>query len=109
MRRTLGWLAGGLGIAGLARAFRHRPQPAADAVPDPRAEELKGRLEESKPLATGPDEADAAETTVDRAPDPPAGASREHVHARARAAIDEMRRSGQDERRDAAGETARDA
>lgn len=108
MRRTLAWLAGALGIAGAVRALRSHPRHAVETGPDPRVEELKRRLEEAKPLAGEPDEADAAETPIDRAPDPPA-TSRADVHARARAAIDEMRRSGVDEGGDAAGETARDA
>lgn len=109
MRRTLAWLAGALGIAGIVRALRQRPQRVLEAGPDPRAEELKRRLDEAKPLAAEVDEADAADTPVDAAADPPAGRSREDVHARARAAIDEMRRSGTDEGGDAAGEPARDA
>jgi hypothetical protein len=108
MRRRLAWLVGGLGIAGLVRALRRRPQPVVGAGPDPRAEELKRRLDEVKPLAAEVDEAEAAETPVDAAPDPPPATSRGDVHGRARAAIDEMRRSGSDEGGDAAGETARD-
>lgn len=99
----MAWLAGALGIAGLVRAFRRQPEPFAQPLPepgpDPRADELRRRLDEAKPLAAEPlDEADAAETTVDRAPDPPPAPppTREDVHARARAAIDQMRRSGED-------------
>ena len=96
MARFVAWLAGALGIAGLVRALRRRPQPPPAIGPDPRAEELRRRLEEAKPLAAEPvDEADAAETPVDEAPDPPPAVTREDVHARARAAIDEMRRSGE--------------
>lgn len=109
MRRTLAWLVGALGIAGAVRALRNRPRPALEPGPDPRAEELKRRLEEAKPVAVEPDQADAADTPVDAAPDPPAATSREDVHARARAAIEEMRSSGADEGGDATGETARDA
>jgi hypothetical protein len=88
----LAWLAGALGVAGLAKALRQRPQPVPEAGPDPRAEELRRRLEESKPLAEEP--GDDAETPVDEAPDPPPARTREDVHAKARAAIDEMKRSG---------------
>jgi hypothetical protein len=109
MRRRLAWLVGGLGIAGLVRALSRRPQPVLEAGPDRRAEELKRRLDEAKPLAAEVDEADAAETTVDAAADPPPTPSRGDVHGRARAAIDEMRRSGADEGGDTAGEAARDA
>jgi hypothetical protein len=86
--RTLAWLAGALGVAGLAKALRRRPQPALEAGPDPRADELRRRLEESKPLVDEP--GDDGETTVDQAPDPTR--ARENVHAKARAAIDEMNR-----------------
>ena len=112
MRRMLAWLAGAAGVVGLLRARRRRSQFVPEAGPDPRAEELRRRLEEAKPLAE-PDEAEAAETPVDEAADPaPAPAPDERradVHARARAAIDEMRRSGTDEGGDAGGEPARDA
>lgn len=110
MRRTLAWLAGALGAAGAARALRRRQQPLPEAGPDPRADELRRRLAEAQPLAAEPDEADALETPVDEAPDPPpTAATREDVHARARAAIEEMRASGADERGDAGGEPAGDA
>jgi hypothetical protein len=106
----LAWLAGALGLAGLAKALRQRPQQAPEPGPDPRAEELRRRLEEAKPLAEEPvDEADAAETPIDRAPDPPPARTREDVHAQARAAVEEMRGSGAGERDDAVGEPARDA
>ena len=98
MARPLAWLAGALGLAGLVKALRRQPRALPDTGrPDPRAEELKRRLDEAKPLAAEPvDEAEAAETPVDEAPDPPPARTREDVHAKARAAIDEMRRSGED-------------
>jgi hypothetical protein len=108
----LAWLAGALGLAGLAKALRQRPQQAPEPGPDPRAEELRRRLEETKPLAAEPvEEADAAEVPVDEAPDPaPVRArTREDVHAQARAAIREIESSAADEGGDAGGETARDA
>src|SRR4051812_25547018 len=111
MRRMLAWLAGAAGVVGLLRARRRHAEPVPEIGPDPRAEELRRRLEEAKPLAAQPDEADAADTPVDEAPDPmPAPEERRaDVHARARAAIEEMRRSATDERGDAGGETARDS
>jgi hypothetical protein len=94
MRRTLAWLAGALGVAGLVRGLRQRPRPLPELGPDPRAEALKRRLDEARPLASQPvEEADAAETPVDEAPDPPSR-TRADVHAQARTAIEEMRRGG---------------
>ncbi len=96
MRRTLAWIAGGLGLAGAYRALKRRSRPVLEAGPDPRAEELRRRLDEAKPLADERERFEAGETPVDAAPDPaPAAdpdARRRDVHERARAAIDEMQR-----------------
>jgi hypothetical protein len=102
----LAWLAGALGVAGLAKALRKRPPAAPAGGPDPRAEKLRRRLEEARPLADEP--AHDGETPVDEAPDPPAGPSREDVHAKARAAIRDMQASGADEGGDAGREPAGD-
>jgi hypothetical protein len=104
MGRLLAWIAGALGVAGLAKALRKRQETVPETGPDPRAEELRRRLDEAKPLAEDVPEAD--ETPAD---DPPPARTREDVHAQARAAIDEMRRSGSDDGGDAGGEPARDA
>ena len=114
MGRLLAWIAGALGVAGLAKWLRERPPAALEEGPDPRAEELRRRLEESRPLAEQPvEEAEAAETPVDEVLDPLAAPGRERtredVHAKARAAIRDMRGSGADEGGDAVGETAGDA
>jgi hypothetical protein len=108
----LAWLAGALGIAGLVKALRQRPPTVPQAGPDPRAEELRRRLEETRTIAAQPvEQADAAELPVDEVPDPaPAPArTREDVHAKARAAIRDMQGSGGDEGGDAVGEPPRDA
>ena len=91
MRRTLGWLAGALGVAGAIKALKGGAQPVpapVEPVPDPRADELRRRLEEAKSLEGEREEFEAGETPVDEA-DP--DAKRRDVHDRARAAIDEMR------------------
>ena len=93
MKRPLAWLAGALGLAGAYRALKHRPEPAPAPVaegPDPRAEELRQRLEEAKPIVEEHEQErfESGEQTVDEA-DPEA--RRRDVHERARAAIDEMR------------------
>jgi thiamine monophosphate kinase len=87
MRNRLAWMAGALGAAGVAyRALRKRPAP--DAA-DPRADELRRKLDESKPLVAEREEFEAGETPVD-ASDSLAD-KRAAVHERGRAAADEMR------------------
>ena len=90
MRRFLAWVAGLAGGAALWRAFRRERQPLPAAEPDPAAE-LKARLAEAR-AADDRDEAEAGETTVDAAPDPPPDVEsrRRSVHEQARAALDEM-------------------
>jgi hypothetical protein len=83
MRRLLA-LLGGLALlrAWLARRRTH----LAPALPDPRADELRRRLDESRALAEDGPEEDftSGETPVD------ADERRRDVHARGRSAIDEM-------------------
>jgi hypothetical protein len=96
--RILAWLAGAIGLAGIAKALRTRPEPPVERGPDPRAEELRRRLEQQPP---------APEPVVE---EPPAEArTRADVHAKARAAIAEMQRSGTDDGGDAGGQPAGDA
>jgi hypothetical protein len=98
--RILAWLAGAIGLAGLAKALRTRPQPLPESGPDPRADELRRRLEQ--PAEPEPEPAPVVE-------EPAAPRTREDVHAQARAAIAEMNASGADDGGDAGGEPARDA
>lgn len=95
MKRPLAWLAGALGLAGAYRALKQHPEPAVEAPADPRAEELRRRIEEAKPLVEEHEQErfESAEQTVDEA-DPEA--RRRALHERARAAAEEMR--GSDER-----------
>lgn len=89
------WLVGGLAV-GAAYAWRRLRSPYAEperAVPpapgpDPRAEELKRRLEESRTLVEERDAFEEGETPVDAA-DPED--RRRSVHERGRSAIDDMR------------------
>ena len=96
MRARLAWVVGGLGVAAAValRALR-RPRGAdAPAVaPDPRAEELRRKLAESRALVGERDEFEGGETTVDSAEsvEPDAEARRRQVHEEARRAVDEMR------------------
>ena len=78
------------------RRGRRSPEPPPEPVEDPRAEELRRKLEESRTVAEEQHEQAAEpERPVDEAPDAPVDASvedrRAEVHERARAAADEMR------------------
>jgi hypothetical protein len=98
VKRLAAWLSGALGgIAVYRWATRERDSrvelPVAN--PDPRAEELRAKLEESRALLDERDEFEAGETTVDEAePTVDPDERRRRVHEQARSAVDEMRRSG---------------
>lgn len=83
MRRLLAFLGG----LALLRAWlsRRRPAPPPE-VADPRADELRRKLEESRTLVGEEDEFASGETPVD------ADDRRRDVHERGRAAIEEMER-----------------
>jgi hypothetical protein len=90
VRARTAWLAGAAGAA-IAAYRKLRPAPAAAPVPtdDPRAEELRRKLEESRTVADEQhEEAASPETPVDEAD---VESRRAAVHERARAATDEMR------------------
>lgn len=105
MRRLLTWLSGAAGGIALYRLFTRRRAPLAEpyAPPsepepepahDPRAEELRAKLEESRTLVDEREEFEAGEQAVDEAePDPEA--RRRRIHEQGRAAVEEMRRSGE--------------
>ena len=59
---------------------------------DPRADELRERIAESRELLTEREEFEGAETPVDQAADPEA--RRREIHQRGRAAVDRMRGDG---------------
>jgi hypothetical protein len=85
-------VAGAAGAAIAAwRKFR-QPPPEPTPAEDPRAEELRQKLEESRAVVDEPEEFDSAETTVDQAEPVDVGDRREAVHERGRAAAEEMRR-----------------
>ncbi len=91
MKARTAWLAGAAGAA-IAAYRRLRPAPVSPPAPveDPRAEELRQKLEESRTVAEEQHEevAASAETPVDEAD---VESRRAAVHERARAAADEMR------------------
>jgi hypothetical protein len=89
MRNRLAWVAGAVGAAGVAyRALRHRP--TTEPASDPRADELRRKLDESKAAGDDRDEFESGETSVDEA-EASVDAKRAAVHERAREATREMR------------------
>ncbi len=90
MKRPVAWLLGAFALFGF---LRRRREPAAAA--DPRAEELRRKLAESRPLVEERDEFEAAELPVDEAepvPEDPEARRRE-VHDVGRATAEQMRGS----------------
>jgi hypothetical protein len=94
MRSRLAWLLAGFGLAAaIAARLRTRPVPRVPVEPasDPRADDLRQRIAESRELVDEREEFEAAETPLDEA-DPEA--RRRDVHQRGRAAVDRMRGDG---------------
>jgi hypothetical protein len=88
VRNRTAWIAGAVGAAGMAyRALRRRSARAP--APDPRADELRRKLDESKPLVAERDEFESGETHVDEA-ELTVDAKRAAVHERGRAAAREV-------------------
>ena len=86
MRRLVALLAGGLGLAGLVRARRRSagPVPAVD----PRADELRRKLDESKAIVDEREEFELGEAPVNEVD---VDTRRAAVHEQARAAIDSIK------------------
>jgi hypothetical protein len=89
VRARTAWLAGAAGAA-IAAYRKLRPAPPQPApADDPRAEELRRKLEESRTVAEEQHEEVASpETPIDEAD---VESRRAAVHERARSAADEMR------------------
>ena len=87
VRARTAWL-GAVGVAGAAvvRALRRKPAPVPAA--DPRAEELRQKLDESRVVVDEREEFESAETPVDEAE---VDDRRRAVHDRGRAAAEQMR------------------
>lgn len=91
MRRLIGWTAGVIGIAALARALarrqaRHERATVAPPVDD-RAEALRRKLDESRAAEPAPP---ALDVTEPEAPKESLDERRARVHAKAQEAIDAM-------------------
>ena len=93
MRRPAAWLLGGLAAAGLLRRRKRSAAPSApESGPDPRAEELRRKLAESRAIVEEREEFEAAETTVDQAHAPEDPETRRRaVHEAGRAAEEQMK------------------
>ena len=96
MRRLIGWTAGVVGVAALARMLaRRRPAPKPVAAPpaDDRAEALRRKLDETRASDTGnaPTSAAAPAESQDEAPRESLEDRRARVHAKAQEAIDAMK------------------
>jgi hypothetical protein len=93
VRNRSAWIAGALGAAGMAyRAVRRRTNDQDhETVPDPRAGELRRKLDEVKPLADERAEFESGETSVDEADPATVEGKRAAVHARGQAAVRDMK------------------
>jgi hypothetical protein len=92
MRNRLAWMAGALGAAGVAyRAVRRRRASDRETVEDPRADELRRKLDESKTIVDERGEFEGGETALDEAEPATVDEKRAAAHERARAAAEDMR------------------
>jgi len=91
VKRPLAWLLGALALFGF---LRRRREPAVEAPGDPRAEELRRKLAESRTIVEERDEFEGAELTVDLAEPAPEDpeSRRRTVHDSARATVEQMRK-----------------
>jgi hypothetical protein len=88
VRNRAAWIAGALGAAGVAyRALRRRAKAAAD----PRADELRRKLDDSKQIVEEREQFESGETAVDEVESPSLEEKRAAVHERGHAAAQEMR------------------
>jgi hypothetical protein len=89
MRNRLAWVAGAVGAAGVAyRALRRHPTTEPEG--DPRADELRRKLDESKAAGDDRDEFESGETAVDEV-EPSLDDKRAAVHERGQEAARRMR------------------
>jgi hypothetical protein len=96
VRRLLAFGTAAIAAFGLARLLtRRRPLESAapGTAPDPRADELRRRLAESRSVVDERERFEAGETTVDAAEPAPGDpdARRRRVHEDGRAVVDRMR------------------
>jgi hypothetical protein len=85
------WLAGAAGAAVALYKRLRRPAPLPAEAEDPRAAELREKLDESRAMADEREEFEAGETPVDRVEPADVEDRRRAVHERGRAAAEHMR------------------
>jgi hypothetical protein len=91
VKRIVAWVGGAAGTVAAYRSLvrrRARPVPGGAPVPDPRAAELRTRIEAGRGAVAEPEDAPAPAET----PEPVE--RRRAVHEEGRAALDEMRGAG---------------
>ena len=89
-----------MAVAALWRTIRRRPPGWVEMEPvDPRADELRRRLDESRAVVDEREEFESAETTVDAVEAVPQDPEerRRAVHAEGRSAVDRMREPSAEE------------
>jgi len=92
MRHRTAWIAGAVGAIGVAyRALRRRPSDLDHKAPDPRADELRRKLDDSKQLVEEREQFESGETPVDEVESPSLEGKRAAVHERGHAAARDMR------------------
>jgi hypothetical protein len=100
VRSRLAVLLGGAAVAAAAayRALRPKRAPLPPHEPDPHADELRAKLEESRAVVSEREEFEAAEVPVDQAAEiaTDVGDRRRAVHERGREVAEQMRRPGTD-------------
>jgi hypothetical protein len=91
MKRPVAWLLGAFALLGFLR--RRREPVEATANHDPRAEDLRRKLAESRSIVEEREEFEGAELTVDLAEPAPENpeSRRRTVHETGRATVDQMR------------------
>jgi MYXO-CTERM domain-containing protein len=94
MKHPLAWALGGFAVFGFLRRRREVAQVPDAVSPDPRAEELRRKLAESRAIVDERDEFESAELTVDLAEPAPVDPDtrRRAVHDSARETVERMRR-----------------
>jgi hypothetical protein len=91
VKRPLAWLLGAFALLGF---LRRRREPVAAPAADPRADELRRKLADSRSIVEERAEFEEAELTVDLAEPAPEDPEtrRRAVHDSARATVEQMRR-----------------